>query len=101
MRDRGFCGGARPAFQRRTAQYCSLVRTGDVVLREDVVGATHRQSDAVLVVLEFVVGHIGVETLHQRHSSVAVVVDVVVCSKWWSRKDRWARVNSTRIFKWL
>lgn len=55
----------------------SLGRAVDDVFVEYVVGACHGQPDAVLVPLEGVAGHVGVEALHQRQSSVAVVVDVV------------------------
>ena len=58
-------------------QRLSPGRARDEVVGEHVVGAPHGHSDAVLVFLEGVVGHVGVETLHQCHSSVAVLVDVV------------------------
>ena len=60
--------------------FYSLGGVGDFVVGEDVVGASHGQPDAVLVVLKDVVGNLSVETFHHRHSSVAVVVDVVVCN---------------------
>lgn len=50
----------------------------DEVVGEYVVGAAHGQPDAVLVVLKNVAGHVGVETFHQRDSSVTVVVAVVI-----------------------
>ena len=56
---------------------CSLAGAADDVVGEYVVGAPHGKPDTVLVVLEGVVGHVGIETLHHRHSSVTVVVDVV------------------------
>ena len=46
---------------------------------EHVVGASHRQPDTVIVVLECVVGHNGVETFHHRQSGVGVIVDIVAC----------------------
>ena len=49
----------------------------DKVVLEHVVSAPHRHSDTVFVVLEGVVGYVGVEALHHRHSRIAVVVHVV------------------------
>ena len=63
----------------RTCKRISLCRSADEVIVEDVPAAPHRDSHAVLVVLEFIVGHVGVKRLHHCQSSVAVVVDVVTC----------------------
>ena len=65
------------AFGNIDLQRFSPGRAADDVVGEDVVAASHGEPDAVLVVLEGVVGHIGVERLQHRQSSVAVVVDVV------------------------
>ena len=71
------CIYRRVFFPVNTNNICSLGRTADDVVGEDVVAASHGEPDAVLVVLEGVVGHVGVERLHHGQSSVAVVVDVV------------------------
>ena len=55
----------------------SLGRSGDDVLGEEVSAAPYGEPDAVLVVFEEVIGHVGVERLHHCQSSVTVVVDVV------------------------
>ena len=72
-------GRIRPTllFTREYTQLCSLGGVTDEVIGENVVRATHGQPGAVFIVLEGVVGHAGIENFHQRHSSVAVVVDVV------------------------
>ena len=59
----------------------SLGRTSDDVFGEYITAASHGHSHTVLVVLEYVVGHFGVERLHHCQSGVAVVVDVVACCK--------------------
>lgn len=48
---------------------------------ERVVGAAHRHTDAVLVVLEHVAGDVRVAALEHGHAGVAVVVAVVVCDQ--------------------
>ena len=66
-----------PSFFRQRG--CNSLRgVTDFVVGEYVVGAPHGQPDAVLVSFEGVAGYLSVETLHHRHSSVAVVVDVVI-----------------------
>ena len=67
----------RVFFPVNTNKIFSLGRAADDVVGEDVVAASHGEPDAVLVVLEGVVGHIGVERLQHRQSSIAIVVDVV------------------------
>ena len=42
----------------------SLGRSGDDVLGKDVAAASHGEPNPVLVVLEDVVGHVGVERFH-------------------------------------
>lgn len=57
----------------------SLGRVDELVVGEDVVATPHGESDAVLVVVEDVVGHVGPERLQHRQPRVAVVVHVVAC----------------------
>ena len=57
----------------------SLGGAADDVVGKYIPAASHGDSHAVLVVLEYVVGHLGVERLHHGQPSVAVVVDVVAC----------------------
>ena len=66
-----------PVDLRGYGQRCSLVGIADKVVGEYVVGASHGQPYTELVVSENIVGHGGIENLHQRNPSVAVVVDVV------------------------
>lgn len=58
----------------------SLGRAADLVFGENVVGGRHGKSDAVLVVLDGVAGHLGVERFQHRNPGVVVVVDVVIFS---------------------
>lgn len=53
-------------------------RAADEVVGEYVTATTHGQPDPVLVVFDYVVGHVGIKTFHQRDAGAAVVVDVVV-----------------------
>ena len=55
----------------------SLGRAADFVFGEVVVRGCHGQPDAVLVVLEGVAEHVGVEIFQQRKPGVGVIVDVV------------------------
>lgn len=64
-------GGTHPVHS------CSLFGVGNFVVGEDIVGASHRQPYAVFVVLERVLRHLGIEHLHQCHSSVGIAVYVV------------------------
>ena len=54
-------------------------RATDEVLGEDVMAVSYGDSNTLLVVLKYVVGHVGVERLHHCWSSVAVVVDITAC----------------------
>lgn len=45
------------------------------------MGAPYGEPDAEKIILEDVVGHIGVKGLQHRQSSVTIVVDVVICRK--------------------
>ena len=65
--------------QELTWRMISLCRATDEVLGEDVMAVSYGDSNTVLVVLKYVVGHVGVERLHHCRSSVAVVVDIIAC----------------------
>ena len=71
----------RVFFPVNTNKIFSLGRAADDVVGEDVVTASYGEPHAVFVVLEGVIGHVGVERLQHRQSSVAVVVDVVTWCK--------------------
>lgn len=58
----------------------SLGRFADDVFGEDVSAASYGEPHAELVVLEDIVGHIGVERLQHGHASISIVVDVVAWS---------------------
>ena len=74
----------------------SLGRVDELVVGEDVVAAAHGEPDAVLIVVEDVVGHVGPERLQHRQASVAVVVDVVACAVLRRRTTRRLGVGGAR-----
>ena len=63
--------------QELTCRMISPCRATDEVLGEDVMAVSYGDSNTVLVVLKYVIGHVGVERLHHCRSSVAVVVDII------------------------
>lgn len=62
----------------------SLVGILEAVVGEVVASTSNRQTYAILVVFEHVVGDRGVEALVQRHTRVTIVVDVVA----WTTSER-------------
>ena len=65
---------------REPVRYFSLGGVGDDVVGEHVVGASHGKPYAVLVALEYIVGYLGIKSLHQRHSGIAVIMNIVACA---------------------